>query len=398
MGLGLLIGVWVARYLGPEKFGVLNFAVAFVGLFGAIATLGTQSIVTRDLVRYPQDTRRILGAAAILHIVGGIVSFILILGVHSYLRPDDSVSRAIVAILGLTMLLKVGDIAVYWFESQLQSKYTVWVQNTVFLAIAATKALLILKNAPLIAFAYAMLVEAALISLMLLAVMGLRAPELRGLSISMARSKSMLSDSWPLLLSSATVVVNMNIGKTFVMYYSGDKEVGIYSAAYALVAVWYFIPVLLGASIAPILIKTLPTNIRAYVDNTRIAYKVLVVSSTVYAVSLWVFSDSLILLLYGNDYIEAGEVLGVLAWSAIFVSVISLRTRLLVIEDLGRRVAVIGILGLFLNLALLLYLVPRFGALGAAYAFTTSWILNAALYPIIFRRFDKHRLSEGVDG
>lgn len=43
MGVGLIVGVWIARYLGPEQFGLLNFTTAFVGLFGAIASLGAVS-------------------------------------------------------------------------------------------------------------------------------------------------------------------------------------------------------------------------------------------------------------------------------------------------------------------------------------------------------------------
>ncbi|HTF62329.1 MAG TPA: hypothetical protein VK638_06405, partial [Edaphobacter sp.] len=33
MGMGLFVGVWVARYLGPAQFGSLNFALAFIALF-----------------------------------------------------------------------------------------------------------------------------------------------------------------------------------------------------------------------------------------------------------------------------------------------------------------------------------------------------------------------------
>jgi len=50
MGVGVLVGVWIARYLGPEQFGLLNFATAFTSLFGAIAALGLQGIVVRDIV------------------------------------------------------------------------------------------------------------------------------------------------------------------------------------------------------------------------------------------------------------------------------------------------------------------------------------------------------------
>ena len=48
--IGLFIGVWVARYLGPEKYGLLSYAQSFVGLFTAIATLGLDGIVVRELV------------------------------------------------------------------------------------------------------------------------------------------------------------------------------------------------------------------------------------------------------------------------------------------------------------------------------------------------------------
>lgn len=48
MVVGLIVGVWVARYLGPERYGLLNYAMSFVGLFSAIATLGLDGIVVCD--------------------------------------------------------------------------------------------------------------------------------------------------------------------------------------------------------------------------------------------------------------------------------------------------------------------------------------------------------------
>ena len=51
MVVGLFIGIWVARYLGPSQYGLLSYAQAFVGLFSPIATLGLDTIVVRDLVQ-----------------------------------------------------------------------------------------------------------------------------------------------------------------------------------------------------------------------------------------------------------------------------------------------------------------------------------------------------------
>ena len=47
MFVGLFVGVWVARYLGPEQFGLLSYAQSFVGLFTIIATLGLDDVVVR---------------------------------------------------------------------------------------------------------------------------------------------------------------------------------------------------------------------------------------------------------------------------------------------------------------------------------------------------------------
>jgi O-antigen/teichoic acid export membrane protein len=56
MFVGLFVGIWVARYLGPEQFGLFSYAQSFVGLFTAIATLGLDGIVVRELVR--DESRR----------------------------------------------------------------------------------------------------------------------------------------------------------------------------------------------------------------------------------------------------------------------------------------------------------------------------------------------------
>jgi len=167
MGLGLLIGVWTARYLGPEQFGLLNFAIAFTWLFGAISTLGLPEIVVRDLVREPDTKLETLGTTAALLFLGGVLTYFLILITIFWIRPEDMLAKVIVAILGSVVLFKASEIAIYWFESQVTSKYTVWVQNGSFLIFAGIKVLLILSGTPLIAFAWAMLAEAMIAAIML---------------------------------------------------------------------------------------------------------------------------------------------------------------------------------------------------------------------------------------
>ena len=95
MGLGFFVGVWIVRYLGPEQFGLLSFAAAFVGLFGAFTALGLQGIVVRDIVRNPDCAPESLGTSAILQLIGGVAAYLIVLVAIAYLRPEDSIARSL---------------------------------------------------------------------------------------------------------------------------------------------------------------------------------------------------------------------------------------------------------------------------------------------------------------
>ena len=101
MGVGLFVWVWIARYLGPEYFGLLSFAIAFTGLFGVVAGLGLHNIVVRDIARDSESASLTLGTTALLQLISGLVAFLLVLVSIAYLRPEDDLARSIVAILGL---------------------------------------------------------------------------------------------------------------------------------------------------------------------------------------------------------------------------------------------------------------------------------------------------------
>lgn len=377
MGVGLLVGVWVARYLGPEQFGLLNFALAFTGLFGAIAALGLQSIVVRDIVRDPAGARLTLGTAAMLQLVGGLVSFLLILGAIAYLRPDDALSRTIVAILGAMMLLKASEIAVYWFESQVQSKYTVWVQNSVFLVFAAVKVGLILLEAPLSAFVWAMLAEAVVVAAILLLVFNMRGLNITQLQASIGRAQILLKDSWPLILSGIAVTIYMKIDQIMLGQMIGDEAVGIYAAATRISEVWYFaIPIILG-SVFPTLANLHANRSDLLTKRWVQAYALMFWLSVAVALMLTLFSGLIINLLFGEAYSGAAFVLAIHAWAGVNVAVGSVWSKWLLLEN-KLQIGLYGhLIGSVINVGLNLWLIPIYGAAGAALATLASYWISA---------------------
>jgi len=384
MGVGLFVGVWIARYLGPEQYGLLNFAVAFAGLFGAIAGLGLKEIVVRDVVRDPDHARLTLGTAALMQLIGGLAAFMAMLVAISFVRPDDALARSIVAVLGSIMMLKFSEIAVYWFESQVRSKYTVWVQNGTFLVFAVIRVLLILQQAPLIAFAWAMLVEAVVAAIILVIVLGRKGPSLSHLSASMARARALLADSWPLVLSAIAVTVYMRIDQIMLGQMVSDEAVGIYSAAVRLSEIWYLVPTIVVATVFPALAVSHQQNPPQFYERLQKLYGGLVKTALAISLVISLVSEELVALIFGDEYLGSADVLTWHIWGGVFVFFGVAWYRWIILEGLQKIAVKIHLLSLVANVVLNLVLIPIYGVIGAAVATTISYALGHTVFMLFF--------------
>lgn len=61
--LGFLVGIFVARYLGADRYGVLMYSLGVVSLFSFISSLGMESILVRELVRDRQNENSLLATS-----------------------------------------------------------------------------------------------------------------------------------------------------------------------------------------------------------------------------------------------------------------------------------------------------------------------------------------------
>jgi O-antigen/teichoic acid export membrane protein len=386
MGVGLLVGVWVARYLGPEQFGLFNYVAAFVALFSAIATLGLNGIVVRDLVKEPKATNATLGTAFVLQLIGGLLAVGMAVIVIGYLRPGDALAKLMVAVLGFVMVFKATEVVKYWFESQVQSKYTVWAENAVFIVIAGIKIVLILSHAPLMAFVWAVLAEAALVALALLCVYARCGSGLRNWQVQIQRAKSLLKDSWPLILSGLAIMVYMRIDQIMLGQMLGDEAVGIYSAAVRISEVWYFVPMAIVASVFPSIIEAKKKSEALYYQRLQWLYDVMVVLALSVAVPMTFLSDWAVSLLFGQAYEQAGAVLAIHIWTAVFVGLSFSSGRWFINEGYTLLALKRNLLGLVVNVILNTYLIPLYGPKGAALATLLSYFMASYASDLFSRK------------
>lgn len=390
--MGLLVGVWVARYLGPEQFGLMNYALAFVALFTAVANLGLNGIVVRDLVQDPSTAETTMGTAFILSVLGGLSAFGMSLVSINYARPNDELAKFIVVLLSLLMVLKATDVVRYWFESQVQSKYVVSMENGVFLVVSTVKIGLIFATAPLIAFVWTILAEALIVAVGLLSVYVWRGGKLSAWRSRFTRGKTLLKDSWPLILSGLSIMVYMRIDQIMLGQMLGDESVGIYTAAVRISEVWYFIPMAIVASVFPSIIEAKKKSQALYHERLQKLFNLMVLLALAVAIPMTFLSDWIMTLLFGTVYHQAGSVLSVHIWAGIFVFLGVASGNWFLIEGLQRYPFYRTLLGAAVNIGLNLILIPKFGVIGAAWATVVSQacantffhVFNSKTRPLFF--------------
>lgn len=383
MGVGLFVGVWVARYLGPEQFGLFSFAAAFVALFSVVATMGLDSIVVRDLVKEPGVANVTLGTAFVLQIGGGLLALILVFAAINFARPDDSLSKLIVSIMSLGVMFKAAEVVKYWFESQVKSRYTVWVENCAFLIFSAAKVALILSDAPLMAFAWMTFAEGLVVALGLFGVYVLRGGKLKAWRGHYDRAKTLFNDSWPLMLSGLTIMIYMRIDQIMLGQMLGDEAVGIYSAAVRISEMWYFIPMAIVASVFPSIVDAKKKSEEIYYRRLQKLYDGMVILAIVGALPIALASHWIVYFLFGYEYAGAGPILAINVWSAIFVFLGVASSKWFLLENMQRQAFYRTALGALVNVIANLILIPALGGIGAAFATLIAQIFAAYLFDLL---------------
>lgn len=374
LGLGLLVGVWVARHLGPNQFGQLSYATAFAGLFGAIANAGMNGVVVRDLVKHPEQAASILGSATLLQLTGALLALVAMSIGIILIRPDDGVTLVMVLIIGSSYLFKATETVKYWFEARLQSRYAVVVENLVFVLISALKLALILSQAPLLDFAWVVLAEAVFVAAGLLTICWHHGIPPQTWRAQTARARQLLSDSWPLVLSGLAISIYMQLDQIMLGDMAGEREVGQYAAAMRVAVALYFLPTAIMSSVFPSVMAAKRQGPAPYAARMQQLFDIMVVIAILFALPTSLLSGWIMRALYGSAFADTGGLLSVLVWASIFNFLGVASSRWFVIEGLQRSLFARSALGALTNVLLNLVLIPRWGGLGAAWATIISYM------------------------
>ncbi|MGB3512760.1 MAG: flippase [Microcoleaceae cyanobacterium] len=375
MGLGLVVGVWVARYLGPEDFGLLNYAIAFVSLFSTFATLGLNNIIVREVVRNLSAKDEIIGTAFVLKLLGGLSIFILTFSFIYLLKPDENQTQFLVAIISISMIFRAFDVIEFWFQSQLQSKHIIIAKTSGYLLLNLVKIIAVKMQASISIFAGIWSAEIVLGAVGLIIVYQWQGHLLKAWSWSLERAKFLLVESWPLILSGVVIMIYMRTDQIMLGEMIGDSAVGIYSATVRVSEMWYLIPNTLVQSVFPKIVQAKEISKQVYYERLQQLFYTVAALSYSFTIPITFFSTQIMTLIYGENYAAAGPVFSIHIWSGLFVSLGVARGPWLITEGFTKFAAAATATGAIVNVILNYFLIPKYGTMGAAIATVMSQVV-----------------------
>lgn len=386
--LGLFVGAWVARYLAPAQYGELAYVLAFIAIFQAVATLGLDGIVVRDIAQDSGNASTILGTAFVLRLIVGVICWIVAICSMVWLNGVNDRSVVLTALTGGALIFQAVDTIDLWFQSQSQSRRTVLAKLSAYLLSSGVKVALILHGAPLTFFA-AVVAFDGLVATAGLVIAYRRFPCKKAWSCTYTTARQLLLEGWPFILSSISIMAYMRIDQIMIKEMLGAQQLGVYAAVLPLATAWQIIPMTLYASLAPFVARKKTEGGDAYWQALQKIFKVYALLGWLVCIPTVIFADLAVDLLFGAYYKQGGGVLMIYVFTNLFINMGVAQSLWL----LNERKAVLGLAKAMVGAGVAIVgnwlLIPSFGIAGVAVVaviaqFTSAVLMNSLLSRRLF--------------
>lgn len=379
MGLALVVGIYVVRYLGPVQFGQLSYVQSFVALFAPLAALGLDTVLVRDLVKTPEKKLLLMGTTFWLKIVGAALSLLLMLIVE-LLTNNTPQDNLFIFLLSMGLFFQAAGIVDLFFQSQAQSRYVVQVQVVQTIISSVFKIVLVLLEAPLWLFVASYVFDAMILALglVILARFNNLIDAFQRFDFMVA--KYILRESLPLVFTGLAVALYMRIDQIMLKEMLGNDAVGQFSAALRLSEAWYFIPMAICNSVFPAIVAAKERSAAVYRKRLQQLYDSMVLLSLLVAIPVTFLAGAIIRFLYGAAYDASIAVLQIHIWTGPFVFLGVAMSGWLIAEGFGKKSLYRTFFGVLVNFGANLILIPAYGPVGAAIATLVGQIAANLLY------------------
>lgn len=381
--ISLVIGLITARYLGPSNYGVISYVASVVAFALPIMQLGLTHTLVRELVKSPDQEGEILGTSLVINILS---SFFCVIGSIAFVAVANAGEQETILVCVLysfTLVFQATEMTQYWFQAKLLSKYPSVATLCAYIVVALYKIYLLVTQKGVIWFAFSNVLEYFLVSVILMVVYKKIGDQ--RLSVSWRIGRKMLSRSKYYIIPSLMVMIFQHTDRIMIKLMIGEAETGLYSAAITCVGITGFVFAAVIDSARPTILEEKERSQALYEKRVIQLYSIITCMSLAQSIGMTLLAKPLVLLLYGEAYSKTAGILCIAVWYVTFSYYGSVRNVWILAESKQKYLFGINIVGAIANVLLNLFLIPVWGAVGAAIASLVTQFFTNVIIGFIFK-------------
>ena len=368
MIIGFIIGIISARFLGPSNYGVITYVESYISLFTSFCSLGFNSIIIKKILMFEGKEDELFGTAIVLRLISGLFSSISIVMLLAIINDFSSLYIIVAILEAITLIFQAFEIIKYWYLYKLESKKTSILYTIAYVITALYKLFLLISGKSIIWFAFSLSIDSILIAIFLVVIF--KKDKRFKFKFSFDIAKNILNDGWHYIISGLMIAIYSQTDKIMLKHFFNEVYVSYYSVSLTITSVISFVLIAVIDSASSVIIALSKKSNSPIACERRIKqlYCFVFWFSILWSSLICVFSDYIISILYGVDYLPCAPTLKILVWEIAFSYIGSARNSWILINNKEKIVKHLAIIGAGINIVLNLMFIPIMNSAGAAVA------------------------------
>lgn len=379
----LIVGIAVARYLGPEMYGIIAFATAVYTLLVIIVSLGIDDIIMKDMMQHEEKQGSIQGSALFVKSAAAFLVYGIVF-IYFLINYSGEKLYSVLIITGAVLFQPLSVFSCI-FLINAQAKYTSLARMISYTLSSLLKIILIIFKAPVTYFAFAVFIDYAVLYLTVILMYKYKKYTVSGWYMDISYIKYILKSAVPLFAAVLFYTFYQKVTVIIISSMYSDYASGIYSAAARLTEIWYLVPAVLMTAFYPAVVKAKQISEEEYNKRIKALFYVTTIPFILMAFFAAVLSPLIIKILYGEKYIESSIVLSLTIWSVPFISFYIISSKWFILENKVKHLLLRSALSFILIIVLNYILGSMYYLEGFSLALLISSFISFFLTDLFFK-------------
>jgi O-antigen/teichoic acid export membrane protein len=386
LAIGVVVTALVVRRLGEAGYGQWSTVLIVLTLIGLIANFGMETIALQEAAREPEREHEWIGAVMMVRllILGPVVA-LSVAAVLALQQSHDMLLAGLILVL-TTPFSGAGALALV---------FRLRVKNLVPMLVLTLRSVLWAIAVAVVYWQGGGLVELA-IGLSATTAIGTIVQSIAAIRLadrlprpSRAKLAPLLRASIPVGISGMLILAYARIDQVLVFSIAGNKAAGLYGSVYNVLDQSHFVPISILTTLAPVMAASWPGDRARLLRTARLTAELMAVASFGALAFAIVAAKPLVKAIFGAHFVDAAPALPVLGGAFVLICFGYLNGNLLVVLGLQRKLLLVSLAALAVNLVGNVIAISEFGFMGAAWmTLVTELVVFASTLTLILRRLE----------